>query len=238
MRGDMWWTRMVNEANDSFREVWYSATTKTLCWRAGRIGENAGVHKRAVDGLVSAKEEHFDLMAKFQDKGFRHDCPSDPGGKLTWRMIDLLHRRPDGYADQVRRLLGQGADPNGLHNLSRPLCLAVEGGDPGLVGALVDAGARVDDAHYTLAVAYLPCATPLAIALMRDHTEMAHLLLARGADVPLSFALALEMASAFVQRNDFSAFERIWQPILARLVERGAEDGDPAYQALLRLPRK
>jgi ankyrin repeat protein len=62
------------------------------------------------------------------------------------RYDSLIHAIREGTADDVRRFLAAGADPNEVDEVGdvTPLTYAAERGDLGVVRALVEAGADVD----------------------------------------------------------------------------------------------
>ena len=100
---------------------------------------------------------------------------------LTPLMVAARHR---GNAEVVRLLLKNGARPNAdkgveVRNDASALFFAVMGGDRQIVGALLDAGARLEGRMKILGTFYT---RPLAYATFSGDTAMVEYLLVKGAN--------------------------------------------------------
>ena len=109
----------------------------------------------------------------------------------SWReQTALMWAAVENNADAVRRLLAAGADVEARSGAGlTPLLFAVREGHIGAVRALLDGGADVDaGVNNTTAStgSYTPAATghtsPLALAIVNAHYELAAVLLEEGAD--------------------------------------------------------
>ena len=91
------------------------------------------------------------------------------------RLMNAIVNRD---AARVDELLAAGADPNRVIGGNTPLMLAAKAADRGIVEALLDAGAAIDNTALNA-----ERRTPLMVAIAGDRAEIAGLLLARGASV-------------------------------------------------------
>ncbi len=131
-----------------------------------------------------------------------------------------------GDVKAVRRLLGEGADPDRIaFGDGTPLMGAVRSGEIGIVELLLEAGADPD-------LASRGDGTPLIVAADREETEMVRVLLAAGADPDL--ASPGEGAPLIAAAGAGSL------PIIDLLLEAGADpdiaaprDGNPLIAAAL-----
>ncbi len=99
-------------------------------------------------------------------------------------------------AELVNLLLANGADPNADLDGKTALHVAAERGCLGCVKALVDAGANVNAQHRKVGGQYILVTTPLHLAILYEHGDVAHYLLAHGVILPTPDPIAAKLASA------------------------------------------
>jgi len=96
----------------------------------------------------------------------------------------------------VNLLLANGADPNAELESQTALHVAAEHGCLGCVKALVDAGANVNAQHRNAGVQRILVTTPLHLAIVYEHSDVADYLISHGVILPRPAPIAAKLASA------------------------------------------
>ena len=174
----------------------YGVTPLALAAENGDAASVAALLRAGVDPNAAAREGETALMlAARTGRVEAIDLLLDAGAEVDatekWRgQSPLMWAAAENHADAVRRLLAEGADvearsAGGL----TPLLFAVREGRIDAVETLLTGGADVDagiDNTTASTGAYTPAASghtsPLALAIVNAHFELAALLLEQGAD--------------------------------------------------------
>jgi cytochrome c len=96
----------------------------------------------------------------------------------------------------VELLLANGANPNADRKSHTALHVAAERGCLGCVKALVEAGANVNARHIVVSPPFTIVTTPLHLAKLNDHGDIAEYLIAHGVVFPKPAPIAARLASA------------------------------------------
>ena len=127
----------------------------------------------AVSGRLTWRCSSDSIDPDVLDK-LEQSCSWLPATDESRLMNAIVNRDPE----RVRELLAAGADPNRVIAGNTPLMLAAKSADRHIVGALLDAGAAIDNTALNA-----ERRTPLMVAIAADRAEIAGLLLARGASI-------------------------------------------------------
>jgi cytochrome c len=108
----------------------------------------------------------------------------------------LMAAAAKGGPELVNLLLANGADPNAEPESQTALHVAAEYGCLGCVKALVDAGADVNAQHKNTGGQYTRVTTPLHLAILYEHHDVADYLITHGVILPKPAPIAAKLASA------------------------------------------
>ncbi len=104
-------------------------------------------------------------------------------------------------AELVNLLLANGADPNADLDGKTALHVAAERGCLGCVKALVDAGANVNAQHRKVGGQYILVTTPLHLAILYEHGDVAAYLKAHGVIIPKPAPITAKLAFADLDKG-------------------------------------
>ena len=108
----------------------------------------------------------------------------------------LMAAAAKGGPELVNLLLANGADPNAEPESQTALHVAAEHGCLGCVKALVDAGANVNARYRTIGGQHTLVTTPLHLAMVYEHDDVADYLSTHGVILPKPAPIAAKLASA------------------------------------------